>query len=124
VSTWRPLGPSRSEADPRRLSESLDRVIKGWGSPSSGVVASVFSGWEDLVGPDIAAHATPVSLRDGRLVLMVDQPAWAAQLRFMTSDLIARLDQVVGSEKITDVHIRVAGESVFRDRRKGRSGGA
>jgi predicted nucleic acid-binding Zn ribbon protein len=83
-------------------------------------MTTVFNRWETLVGPDIAAHARPESLRDGHLVLVVDHPAWATQLRFMTADLLARLAEVAGASEVSDIRIKVAGEQPKRGREKGR----
>jgi predicted nucleic acid-binding Zn ribbon protein len=55
------------------------------------VLSAVFTGWEDLVGPDVAAHATPRSLRDGVLTVVVDHPAWATSLRMLSADLLRRV---------------------------------
>ena len=122
MSTWIPSGPPPSERDPRKLSESLDRITRRLGGPSAGVASTVFAGWEDLVGPDIAAHAQPVSLRDGILTLAVDHPTWAAQLRFMTADLLTRMAAATTGEEIREIRLRVTGEpapeSPFRRGRK------
>ena len=111
MSTWRPSSPPPSERDPKRVSESLDRIARRLGGPTAGVTAAVFSRWEELVGDDIAAHARPVSLRGGVLTLAVDHPAWATQLRFMTSELIGRIEAGTGSSEVTAIHLRVAGSS-------------
>lgn len=107
MSTWRPTGPYPSEQEPRRISEALDRVTRRLGGPPTDVLAAIFGHWQQLVGPDIAAHARPVSLRRGRLVLLVDHPAWAGQLRFMTGDLMARIAEATGSGEVQEIHIRV-----------------
>ncbi|HET9732107.1 MAG TPA: DUF721 domain-containing protein [Acidimicrobiales bacterium] len=125
MSTWRPSKPPPSERDPRRVSESLDRLARRLGAPTAGVTAAVFSRWEELVGPDIAAHATPVSLRAGVLTLGVDHPAWATQLRFMTTDLLDRIGAGTGSSEVTSVVVRVVGAGSRPDRgRSGRQGGS
>lgn len=110
MSTWRPAVPDPVERSPRKVSESIDTVAAALGAPPSGVMSSVFRHWEALVGPDIAAHAMPTSLRGGVLVLAVDQPVWAAQLRFLTDDLKCRIKAVTGSDAVSDIRIRVAGE--------------
>jgi predicted nucleic acid-binding Zn ribbon protein len=93
------------------VGESLDRVTRSIGVPLSAVLAPVFSGWEEIVGAEIAGHARPRSLRDGVLVVVVDQPAWAAQLRFLTSDLLRRLEVAVGPGQVTEIQLRVGPET-------------
>ena len=93
------------------MGESLDRVTRSIGVPLSAVLAPVFSGWEEIVGVEIAGHARPRSLRDGVLVVVVDQPAWAAQLRFLTADLLGRLEVAVGPGQVSEIQLRVGPES-------------
>ena len=60
------------------------------------------------MGPEIAAHAQPRSLRDGVLVVTADQPAWATQLRYLAPDLLARVRAEAAAAEITEIQIRVA----------------
>jgi predicted nucleic acid-binding Zn ribbon protein len=107
MTTWRPLDPDGRE--PRRLGELLDPIAKRLGGPASGVFAAIFARWEGLVGPDIAAHAKPVALRKGVLVLAVDHPAWATQLRYMTDQLLSRITEETATSAVTEIHLRVNG---------------
>ena len=110
MSTWQPSTPPRGEQDPKKLSELLDRTTKRLGGPSSGTTSAVFSRWEQVVGPDIAGHARPVSLHRGALVLAVDHPAWATQLRYMTSELLTRVGEATGGSEVSEIQIRVTGQ--------------
>ena len=76
-------------------------------APSARSLAGVFAAWDEAVGPQIAAHARPASLNDGRLVVDVDQPTWATQLRYLESDLLARLRDVAGADEVTSIELRV-----------------
>ncbi|MGH9057026.1 MAG: DciA family protein [Acidimicrobiales bacterium] len=109
MSTWRPLSeaPSGRGGDTRRVSELLDSVTRRLGAPRAGVASSVFSRWEDLVGSGVAAHTKPVSLHDGLLVVAVDDPAWAAQLRYMTVDLLAKIAECIGAGSVRELRLRV-----------------
>ena len=88
------------------MAASLERVARRLGTSPPRVLTAVFSDWERLVGPEIAAHACPTSLRDGALVVVVDQPAWAAQLRFMTGDLMARIRAEADAPEVVKIEIR------------------
>ena len=110
MSTWVPSGPPPSERDPRKVSESLDRITRRLGGPSAGAASTVFARWEELVGPDIASHASPVSLRDGVLLLAVDHPTWAAQLRYMTAELLTRIAAATTGGDVREIRLRVTGE--------------
>jgi len=123
VTTWRPSRLSAAERDPRPVGEFLDGVTRRLGVPKASLLAAVFSHWEELVGPEIAAHAQPRSLRDGVLVVSADQPAWAAQLRYMVSDLLARIKAETAAEEITEIQIRVGAPATSDGHRGGRRWG-
>ena len=111
---------SRGEREPRRVGESLDRVTGSIGAPRAAILSGIFARWPDLVGEDIAAHATPRSLRDGILVVEVDQPAWAAQLGFLSAQLLSKFDAAVGSGEVRDIRFRVVGAGTPPPRRRQR----
>lgn len=67
----------------------------------------VFSHWEEAVGPAIADHATPFSLRDGVLVVAVVESAWATQLRFLERQILERLREAAGRDVATRIEVRV-----------------
>ena len=101
---WQPLpGPG----EPKRVGESLDRVASSLGVPLASTLSGVFASWEELVGESLAAHTRPRSLRDGTLVVAVDEPAWATQLRWLEGDLVSRLTEVLGEGQITRIDVRV-----------------
>lgn len=102
--TWKPL-PSQPE--PRRLGDSLDRISRSLGGPSSTVLAAVFARWEDIVGAAVAAHSWPVSLARGTITIGVDEPGWATQLTYLEADLRRRLDDVAGAGAVRRVRVSV-----------------
>jgi predicted nucleic acid-binding Zn ribbon protein len=121
VTTWKPSSVPRSEIGPRPLSESLDRVTRRIGAPRATVLAEVFNRWEQVVGPEVAAHAEPASLRNGVLVIAVDQPAWATQLRFLGADLLARVRDATGCSDVAEIQVKVVGQATRRTRGAKRS---
>lgn len=61
--------------------------------------------WAEIVGPDVAQHAAPVSFAEGVLTVRAESTAWATQLRWLTSTLIARMNEEVGAGVITDLKV-------------------
>ena len=108
MSRWQPSKPPRSEEEPKRVGESLDRVAKRLGAPNSRSLGAVFGHWDDIVGPAVAAHARPVSLRDGVLRVEVDEPGWATQLRYLALDILRRCGEVAGAGVVVSVDVKVA----------------
>ena len=89
---WKPL-PTNRHSEPRALSEVLDRVVAGLGAPRVDLFRQLFEQWDQLVGPATAAHATPVRIERGRLIVAVDDPAWATQLQWLGPQLLERLSE-------------------------------
>jgi predicted nucleic acid-binding Zn ribbon protein len=106
VSTWRPL---RGDDDglPKRVGESLERVAGRIGVPHAGATSLVFRRWEEIVGASLAAQCRPVSLRSGVLAIVVEDPAWATQVRWLSADILRRVEEVAGSSVATSVDVRV-----------------
>jgi predicted nucleic acid-binding Zn ribbon protein len=101
------LPTNRSDDEPRRVGESLDKVARRLGAPGARSLGAVFGHWDDIVGPVVAAHATPVSLRDGVLRVEVDEPGWATQLRYLAPDVIRRCGEVAGPDVVVSVEVKV-----------------
>jgi predicted nucleic acid-binding Zn ribbon protein len=89
------------------LASSLEAVVRSLKGPQAQGLAGLFSGWDDAVGPSIAAHARPLVLDDGRLVVEVDEPGWATQLRYLEAELRERLGPYVAPSTITSIEVRV-----------------
>jgi predicted nucleic acid-binding Zn ribbon protein len=112
---WQPLpedrSPERRQAGdvdpPAPVGQSLDRLLRHLGAPAARTVRSVFDDWAEVVGEGIAAHASPVSLRRGRLVVGVPDSAWATQLRFLEPQLLARLAEAFGPDEVSAIDVRV-----------------
>ena len=100
-------GASPDERDPQPFGRVVSRVAldRGW-SPRL-TDATVLGRWPHLVGPEIADHCTPLSLRDGELVLQAESTAWATQLRQLQRQLLSRLAGAVGKDVVR--RIRVVG---------------
>jgi predicted nucleic acid-binding Zn ribbon protein len=106
--TWKPLPEEEHTRDPKRLAPALDRVAKRLGAPTAHALSGLFQRWDEIVGPGIAAHATPVSLKSGTLRVEVDSNAWATQLRFMTTELVTRCCDELGEGAVRRIDIAVA----------------
>lgn len=74
--------------DPQSLNSVLSDLVveRDW---RQGIAeGSLFSDWVDVVGSDIGAHSTPISLVDGLLTVQATSSAWATQLTLINSDLL------------------------------------
>jgi len=106
--------------EPVRLGDSLHDVVRSLrpdgapggvtrmgGDASASALGGVFGRWEEAVGDALAAHVQPVKLDGTTLVVQVDDPAWATQLKFLEGTLKQRLAEVAGAT-IDRIEVRVA----------------
>lgn len=100
---------------PRPMRAGIDRLLRHLRAPSTSIVQSVFSDWPALVGELIGEHTRPVEVVDGTLTIEVDDPAWAAELRWLADELIGRIRAGLGTNEINEIQVRIA---------RGKTGGA
>ncbi|MDQ2748332.1 MAG: DciA family protein [Actinomycetota bacterium] len=98
-------GPGPDENDPQPVGAVIAGYVedRGWHLPLA--EARVFADWAGLVGADVAAHCTPVVLRDGELRVSAESTAWATQLRLLAGTLLARLAAELGADVVTTLSI-------------------
>jgi Dna[CI] antecedent DciA-like protein len=98
-------GRTRRE-DPQPLSTALDGLLGDQGWRTAAAIGSVFGRWDQLVGPDVAAHTRPERFSDGELLVIADSSAWATQMRLLTSAVLRRLNEELGHGTVTRVVVR------------------
>ncbi|MBV8464033.1 MAG: DUF721 domain-containing protein [Acidimicrobiales bacterium] len=101
----------RSEWDqgPQPIGASLDRVAGGLGMPGSEGVGRVFARWSDIVGPTVAAHVRPLRFDRDALVVRVDHPAWATQVRHLSAQVLDRVAAVAEVPRPDRLEVRIRG---------------
>jgi predicted nucleic acid-binding Zn ribbon protein len=96
---WTPLP---GDKEPRKIGDALDRVV-----PGGRAFTQLLEQWDGLVGDALAARTRPTGLHAGTLVIAVDDPAWAAQLRYLQADLLTRLQEAMGAASVTEIRVVV-----------------
>ena len=105
---WRDDDPEHLGSRPtRRLSESLSEIASDLNLDQPDVIAAVMGGWDALVGEAVAAHARPRIVRQGVLVVEVDNPEWATQLRYLEGEVILRIGRKVRPGVVTGLRVVV-----------------
>ena len=75
--------------------------------------------WTEIVGGDLAAHTRPGGLAEGELTVTADSTAWATQLRLLASQLVRRLNAVLGEGVVRQVRVRGPASAAGPARRPG-----
>jgi hypothetical protein len=92
---------------PQPIGSALDQVMKGLGAPSASGVHLVFDRWDEVVGEALAARTRPLKIEGQRLVLAVDEPAIATHVKFLQGELLAKLADLLGPDRVTSLDLRV-----------------
>jgi predicted nucleic acid-binding Zn ribbon protein len=95
------------EEGPRPLGASLDAVSRRLGVEDSRGFGRLFARWPEIVGAAMAAHVKPVRLDEGVLVVAVDHPAWATQIRRLGDQLLQRVAEETGGAQPIRLEVRV-----------------
>jgi predicted nucleic acid-binding Zn ribbon protein len=90
-----------------RLSYTLGSMLKARGLGSRLSEYRVFGQWEKAVGPVIARHAQPQTVRGKKLTLIVDSPAWMQQLSLLKPEIMEKVNSTLGKKTITDITLRL-----------------
>ncbi|MFW0783715.1 DUF721 family protein [Gordonia sp. CPCC 206044] len=100
---WSGSGPD--SRDPQPFGRLAGRIAQERGWQSQIGQGALFGSWERIVGADIAAHAQPTALHDKVLHIQAESTAWATQLRYMQSTILAKIAGAVGDGVVTSLKI-------------------
>ena len=89
------------------MGDDLDELLRRAGGSNARATAAVWAHWDDAVGSAVAAHARPLSVKGTTLLIAVDSPAYATQLRLLGPQLIQRLAQFGGAEAVSAIEVTV-----------------
>jgi hypothetical protein len=101
--------PRRSR--PMHVRELVAQLVTKHESPAAperrrgALTIKVFSAFERL-GPPISLHAEPIQFRAGSLSLVVDDPTWLTELSFLRTEIIGRLNSIIGREAVKELRMR------------------
>jgi predicted nucleic acid-binding Zn ribbon protein len=82
-------------------------VGRDLGLPDPSELTAVLDAWPELVGADIARHAQVRSLRDGVLLVAVDEPAFATHLRYLETAVREGATRLVGRPVVKSLKVVV-----------------
>ncbi|MFL6138941.1 MAG: DUF721 domain-containing protein [Frankiaceae bacterium] len=97
--------PAPGGGDPTPFGAAIRELMAARGWEQTERVAAVMGRWEQIVGPDIAAHCRPESLRDGELVLVAESTAWATQLRLLARTMTECLAAELGPGLVQRIRV-------------------
>jgi hypothetical protein len=88
-----------------RIKDLLGDVGRGFGLASPVETGLVWARWSEIVGPSVAAHAEPSSLKGGVLRVCADSPTWATEIGYLRDEIRASVNRTVGLELVHEVRV-------------------
>ena len=85
-----PFGTGR---DPAKLGDALSGLTSSLGWDTVLSQSELIAAWQEIAGPETAAHSEPTGVEDGLLRVQCDSTAWATQLRLMRTEILTRIAQ-------------------------------
>lgn len=97
----------KRQGDYAHIADVLTGIVKSIRKESPSDMTRVRDEWERIVDPAIAGFARPEALKNDILLVKVASSTLAHRLRFMTPDIIARLNQALGEGRITEIKYKI-----------------
>lgn len=98
------MSRDKNISDPAPLGSLLGDAAGRFGLDGR-AVGAVWRKWHEIVGPDVAAHAEPTSLRAGVLRVRADSPVWAHEIGYLADEIRSRTNSLLGRDAVTEVRI-------------------
>lgn len=100
--------------DPLLAVGAFDQLTEemGWIEPLA--EAQLLVHWREIVGDNIADHATPLGVVDQTLTITTDSSAWATQLRLMRHELLVSLAEKVPEVTISQIVVKAPGGPTWK----------
>ena len=83
--------PRLAHGDPELISGVLENLVKDRQWDSGLAEGNLFAHWASIVGDEVAAHAQPISLLDGKLLIQTSSTAWATQLTLVEGEILEKI---------------------------------
>lgn len=91
--------------DPVPAQRAVADLVAAQGWEEGTKVAAAMARWEDIAGPELAAHVKAESFTEGVLLLRADSTAWATQMRLLLPSVRRAIDAAVGQGVVADIRI-------------------
>ncbi|MDI6715475.1 MAG: DUF721 domain-containing protein [Actinomycetota bacterium] len=88
-----------------RLSETIEELSKKKAIGIDFRDVKAILAWDKAVGQAIAENTEPVKIIRGILYVKTKSPAWAQELKALSSDIISKLNKEVGKGVIKEIRL-------------------
>lgn len=98
---------ARQKAE-RKLVDLVPKVLSGFRIEQKRGEIEIVKVWNNLIDPNVTAHAQPTGLNKGTLFVTVDNNVWLSEIvRYKRKEILERLQHSFGREIIQRISFRV-----------------
>ena len=101
------MKPGRRRTRPEAIGGLVPSVLGELGLERTQAILRIAERWEEVVGPDAAAHSRPHLVRGRVLEVEAESSVWVQTLRLHAPRIVARLGELFGAEAPRELWLRV-----------------
>ena len=95
-----------SEGDLTSFESTVADLFRRMGMPDPTALAELVNDWDRIAGEPWAGRSKPLTVEGSTLVVEASSPSQVAFLRYAVSDLVERLETLMGKGIIADIDVR------------------
>jgi predicted nucleic acid-binding Zn ribbon protein len=104
--SWTGL-PNEEIPKPRNLQEIFHKALRKLNLSDRLQESTLTDGWASIVGPTLSAHCRPGAIRQGKLMVHVDHPAWMHQIALgHKRNMLQSIQQAFPHLKVKEIVLR------------------
>jgi predicted nucleic acid-binding Zn ribbon protein len=88
---------------PRTIGEVLGELLHQYGLMERVKEFDAVNCWVEVAGEQIASHTKARDVRDGALIIEVENSAWRNELYYLKAELIEQINKKIGKKVIHDI---------------------
>ena len=89
------------------LKDIITNILRDGALPFNPDDASIWKVWDEVVGPTISRNAQPSWIKNGRLKVMVSDPIWLQELKFVEDSIREKLNKKLERKAVKKIEFRV-----------------
>lgn len=97
--------PRVATRGPRKLGGLAGPTARGLAAAKGFAIMSIATRWADIAGPQLSAHARPVSITPGGIMTVKVEGAAALLIQHQQRELIERIARVAGAGVVKSIRI-------------------
>ncbi|MBU0936919.1 MAG: DUF721 domain-containing protein [Spirochaetes bacterium] len=94
-----------------KASELISRIIQPQNAEDAKGWTDFYASWSSIAGDFYSAHARPVDVRNGTVLVEADHPGWIQRMQFDQARLLKAIQRRFPSLKIRSIAFRTAADT-------------